>query len=216
MSEACSRRAALGALAGLPALAILPAAAVAAPGPDSDLLALIERHRKAREEYKAAAIALDALEMRLGDDEVRPARAMKYQCATWRGQEGKKVYVYMLDDIDAWCDNPKGIPFVLLDKETPDQIRARLHAELVADEARQLAKRVANGDAAAERRLDEAEERDEELQGRIMAARPGTIAGALALLSYAAEIDDPGMNQTPLCIVARNIIASGALARDPI
>jgi hypothetical protein len=60
MEKQPSRRAALGALAGLPALAILPAAA--SPSSMPQLSALIEAHRKARATFCAAIDPLEAAE----------------------------------------------------------------------------------------------------------------------------------------------------------
>jgi hypothetical protein len=169
------------ALAGA-ATAVVPAVIHASPAPSAPdpIFAVIERHRAENLAYDKALGDQGKLEESLPDDFRRNPRVQ------FGMKDGQPYYLYSHNDIDRrleWAPDFARTP----------KIRAELHAEFDRDVEEILQKRDEYGLTAAELRSGTLSDSCLKLALEIATTVPTSMAGVAAVLRYANEFEDGGM-----------------------
>lgn len=166
----------VAAFASMPAPAAASLAVLASSDVDDPIFALIARHRAEEEAYAAEIEVLDKL------CEIIPAKRIG-RVQFGMVEPGRPNYLYSHKAIDD-C-------LVAGSRHSP-KIKAQLHAELDRDRVELAAKREEIGVTAAEHRVEQLCESCHELEWALASTMPTSIAGVVAVLRYANEVEDHG------------------------
>jgi hypothetical protein len=175
---------AAGVAAGSAALALAtipPVSAATAPAsPVDPVFALIAKHRAEHQAYGAALEARDELHETLPSEVLRGARVQ------WGMKDGEPNYLHSHEQIDHRMEwSP--------DFASTAEIKARLHAELARDMSERSAKQAEHGMADADDLVEQLCGSCQDLGWALANTVPISVAGVAALLRYANEFEDHGL-----------------------